>query len=228
MGIRTLLSAFVFSALAAAALHAQSTRGVVRGTVFVRGEAHALRVPVSQHQDVCGESVQNRHVMVEGGRLANALVVLDYKGQADMPSTPVILETTGCDFQPTVQVAPPGATLILRNGDPISHRMLLERGGSNLTTVEVAASGEKKQRGLLDEPKLLDIRCEAHEWMHAKIWVLNHPYYAWTWSDGSFEIPLIPEGTYTLKVWHEQFGVLAQEIIVRADGSVTANFTYAQ
>jgi hypothetical protein len=185
-------------------------------------------VQVTRQQDVCGETVANRHLVIERGRLANALVVLDYKGEADVRATPVTLRADGCDFAPTVQVAAPGATLILRNEDPITHTVNLVHQGRKLTTVELTANHQAKKRGPLGEPTLLDLQCEYHDWMHAKIWVLDHPFYALTAADGSFEIPQVPDGAYTLKVWHEELGILAQEIIVKDGKSVTANFTYVR
>jgi hypothetical protein len=226
MRTRGLISALALSALIVPAVSAQSSRGVIRGNVLVRGNTDAQPVLVSQQQDVCGESVANRHLVINKGRLANALVVLDYKGPADMKASPVTLRTDNCDFAPTVQVVPPGSTLILDNDDPITHTVNLVHRGRKLTTVELGIDEQEKQRGRLAEPKLLDVQCEYHDWMYAKVWVLDHPYYALTAKDGSFEIPLVPEGTYTLKVWHEELGMQAQEIIVQGGKSVTASFTY--
>ena len=226
MWTRTLISAMACFTLGAAAA-AQSTRGVVRGVVGVRGDESApASVAVSQHHDVCGTTVPNRHLEVNGGRVANALVVLDYQGQADFGETTVTLENTGCNFQPSVQVAPPGAKLILRNGDPISHTMMFEHDGHDLGTVKLEPDQQKKQGDALALPGLLEVRCVAHDWMYAKVWVVPHPYYAITKADGSFTVGLVPPGAYKLRVWHEELGVLEKDIIIQGNETVRANFTY--
>jgi hypothetical protein len=225
MFTRSFLPAMAILALAAASLPAQSTRGVVRGVVSIRGSDEVSQVPVSQHQDVCGESVPDRHLVVNNGRVANALVVLEYQGRADFARTVVTLRNDECDFQPTVQVAPPGATLILRNDDPIPHTMRLEQNGV-ASIVQLQPDRQRKQDDLLTDTGLLEIQCEAHEWMYAKVWVLAHPYYAITEPDGSFAIGLIPSGTYRLKVWHEQLGVLEREIVIRGNETVAASFAF--
>jgi hypothetical protein len=228
MHTRSLLAALAFPTLLATTLSAQPRSGAIRGTILVRGEANAPRLVVSQQQDICGQSVANRHLVIERGRLANALVVLDYKGEADVRGKTVTLRTNGCDFEPIVQVTSPGATLVLKNDDPIMHTVNLVNLGRKLATIELQAEHQEKRRGTLGEAMLLDVQCEFHDWMHAKVWVLDHPYYALTGADGSFEIPNVPTGTYTLKVWHEELGMLAQEVIVKAGQSVTANFAYAR
>jgi hypothetical protein len=208
------------------ALAAQETRGVVRGVVTFEGEVAGGQVPVSQHQDVCGPTVPDQHLRVNDGRVANALVVLDYQGTAEFAETTVTLENSECDFQPSVQVAPPGARLVLRNGDPISHTMMLEHDGRELGIVELKPDQQKKNGDALTQPGLLEVSCVAHEWMHARIWVLPHPYYAITDDKGRFQVGLIPSGRYILRVWHEQLGVLEREIVIEGNETVAANFRY--
>jgi plastocyanin len=226
MRTRTFLLVFALFALMASAVEAQSPRGIVRGVVFVRGAEASAYVTVSQHQDLCGDKVPNRHLQVDGGRVANAVVALEYQGPTDFAKTTVTLENRRCDFEPTVQVAPPGATLVLRNNDPISHTMQLSHDGRPLGTVEVDAKREKKQSDVLAEPGLLEIQCEFHDWMYAKVMVLDHPYYAITSDDGSFAIALVPPGTYKLKVWHEKLGVLEQDVIIEGNETTRTSFTY--
>lgn len=48
--------------------------------------------------------------------------------------------------------------------------------------------------------------------MHTPVIVQEHPYYAVTNEVGDFKIPWIPEGIYTLSVWHEVLGELRQEV----------------
>ena len=48
--------------------------------------------------------------------------------------------------------------------------------------------------------------------MHALLVATEHPYYALTDESGHFKIEGIPEGNYTLSVWHESLGELKTEV----------------
>jgi YVTN family beta-propeller protein len=50
--------------------------------------------------------------------------------------------------------------------------------------------------------------------MHAFIGVLDHPYFAVSKDDGSFEIKNLPPGTYTIGVWQEKLGTQEQQVTV--------------
>ena len=57
------------------------------------------------------------------------------------------------------------------------------------------------------QPLPISINCDLHTWMSAKLFVFDHPYYAKTKEDGTFEIPYIPAGAeVTLMAWHEANG----------------------
>jgi hypothetical protein len=51
--------------------------------------------------------------------------------------------------------------------------------------------------------------------MSAKLFVFDHPYYAKTKEDGTFEIPYVPAGAeITIMAWHEGVGYA----ILKRDG----------
>ena len=58
--------------------------------------------------------------------------------------------------------------------------------------------------------------------------VQDHPYFAVTKPDGTFEIKGLAKGTYTLEAWHPVLGTKTMKIEIgkgkRAD--VTARFSY--
>jgi hypothetical protein len=47
------------------------------------------------------------------------------------------------------------------------------------------------------------VRCDIHSWEEATIAVFDHPWFAVTSSDGSFEISGLPPGRYEIVAWHE-------------------------
>ena len=73
----------------------------------------------------------------------------------------------------------------------------------------------------------LKFKCDVHPWMESYIFVLDHPFFAVTGEDGTYDISDVPAGTYTLVAWHSRLGEHTQEITVGADGSVSADFTFS-
>jgi len=51
--------------------------------------------------------------------------------------------------------------------------------------------------------------------MSASILVLDHPYFTIPEFDGSFTIPNVPAGTYTVVGWHERIGERTASVQVR-------------
>jgi len=75
----------------------------------------------------------------------------------------------------------------------------------------------------LSRPGYVIIKCDIHGWMQAFIRVDDHPFHAVSAADGSFRIEGIPPGTYTLEIWHEQFG--SQETTVKVEAESVSRVT---
>ena len=56
--------------------------------------------------------------------------------------------------------------------------------------------------------------------------VVDHPYFAVTGDDGSFELPNLPPGTYTIEAWHEKYETMEQTVTIAAKENKTVEFTY--
>jgi hypothetical protein len=83
-------------------------------------------------------------------------------------------------------------------------------------------------RKFLKPEIMIRVKCNIHSWMHAFIGVLDHPYFAVSADDGTFEIKNLPPGTYTLAVWQEKLGTQEQQITVVPHGKAEANFTFKE
>jgi hypothetical protein len=62
--------------------------------------------------------------------------------------------------------------------------------------------------------------------MHAFIGVVEHPYFAVSKDDGSFEINNLPPGTYTLAVWQENLGTQEQQVTITPHSNAVTKFTF--
>ena len=70
------------------------------------------------------------------------------------------------------------------------------------------------------------VRCDVHPWMSAWVGVFDHPWFAVTGDDGSFTIPHVPPGKYTLVAWQEVLPQQEQQINVAATGQTEADFAF--
>ena len=71
------------------------------------------------------------------------------------------------------------------------------------------------------------VKCNIHPWMQAYIHVMEHPYFAVSGADGTFEIGNLPPGTYTLQAVHEQFGEQEAQITIGASETQEVAFAFA-
>ncbi len=193
--------------------------GAIAGQVKLVGELPALPPqPVFKHQDVCGASLPDPRLVVEpSGALQNAVVFLaDVKEGKPIPrSEPVRLDNVKCSFVPHVLSATVGQMLEIHNSDPFlhdAHGLLGSR-----TVFNVAVPKGHTARRPLAYAGLIHINCNVrHTWMHAYLYVSEHPYHTVTGPGGRFRIEQIPPGTYTLTVWHELLGSTDQQVKVES------------
>jgi len=68
--------------------------------------------------------------------------------------------------------------------------------------------------------------CKVHPEMEGFVVAVPTPYYAVTKPDGSFTIPNVPDGSYTVKVWHPKLKATQKTVAVA--GATQAAFEIAK
>ena len=71
----------------------------------------------------------------------------------------------------------------------------------------------------------MKVYCDIHSHMSATILVFDHPYFTIPELDGSFELPAVPAGQYTLVGWHERVGERSERIRVEAGKATSIELT---
>jgi len=228
--ILTALVALCFCASQASAytVVAVSNGGSIKGTIKASSKQDETRT-VSKDNAFCGDSVPaEKFIIGSDGALQNAVVMLeeiaegkDFESQGDFMVT-----NKGCHFVPHVMVAPKGAMMKVRNDDALLHNshFFLVAGEKKRNVINLALPKEGleiSKSKILRKPGLLSLECDAHDFMQAWVWVLEHPYAVVTGSDGSFELSDVPVGSYKLTVWHEALGEKTLDVKVEA-GKTTA------
>lgn len=102
-------------------------------------------------------------------------------------------------FEPRLSVVPKGATVEFPNDDKVFHNVFSLSRAARFD-LGLYKSGESKSV-TFSRPGVVDVYCNIHPEMVAKIKVLDTPYYATTGRDGSFRIEGVPPGTYPLVLW---------------------------
>jgi plastocyanin len=211
-----------------------STAGTITGTVKFTGRK-AARKPVDMSNDpACveahhGKPYDQSEVVNPNGTLANVFVYvktgLEGK-QFPIPATPVTIDQKGCWFTPRVLGIQVGQTLSVVNSDPVTHNIHPMAEINREWNHSQGAGDEPLARKFTKPEIMIRVKCNIHSWMHAFIGVLDHPYYTVSGDTGSFTIPNLPPGDYTLEAWHEKLGTQDQKITVSPSGKVTADFTF--
>ena len=154
----------------------------------------------------------------------HAVVYLERSGATPLVAPPlrVVMDQKNLAFMPEVLPVVRGTVIEFTNSDDVQHNVFSPSalsGKFNLGTYGPGAT----RTVTLNEPGDVLVLCNIHMEMEAHIIVLDTPYFSTVGEDGRYRIPDVPEGPYTLKVWHKRWLPFAQTIDLPATGSVTAD-----
>ena len=154
-----------------------------------------------------------------GGKLAtdvgNAVVYLEGHGRR---AEPVRVEMTldGRSFSPRVVVVPVGSTVVFPNRDPFNHNVF-SLSDPNAFDLGLYGRGQKAEHRFR-RPGVVAVFCNIHPRMVGFIVVRDNAYFTQPGADGSFTIPGVEPGSYTLHVWFERAAEFTQQIAVPEGG----------
>jgi plastocyanin len=161
--------------------------------------------------------------------VANAFIYVEkgLEGKVfETPSKPVVIDQHGCWFRPRVLGIQAGQPLQVVNSDPVTHN-IHPMGSVNREWNHSQGPGDDPILRKFTKPEIMiPIKCNIHSWMHAFIGVLDHPFFAVSSDDGSFTLPNLPPGSYTVAVWQEKLGTTRQEVTVTQGHDSVADFVY--
>ena len=198
--------------------------GAIAGRVTLTEAPEPRMVEVTADQQVCGDEVEDRAVVVDGsGGLANAVILVAGVPWGEVRPEPVI-DNAGCYFVPRVQVAPTRSVLTVRSADDVLHTThAYDDRQRTLFNIAIPFPGLEIQRPLR-RPGPVRIECDSHGWMRGWIYVSNDVGTV-TGAGGRYELSGIAPGTYDLIVWHERYDGATRQVTVTAGGTAEATFT---
>ena len=210
-----------------------ATAGNVTGRVTFAGAAPKPAVVPMESDSNCvqpGAAPTDEAVVVgESGSLQNTFVyVKDGLGDLRFPiptNTPV-LNQKGCLYTPHVLGVQVGQSVEILNSDPTLHNVHAVPTSNQEFNTGQPLPGMKHTHRFSTREVMVPFKCDVHPWMHAYVGVLDHPYFAVTGPDGSFDLKGLPPGTYTIEAWHETLGTQTQTVTIAAKESGTVAFEF--
>jgi plastocyanin len=143
-----------------------------------------------------------------------------------VPATPVTIDQRGCWFEPRVLGIQTGQVLKVINSDPVTHNIHPMAEINRAWNHSQGPGDPPIDRRFLKPEVMIPVKCNIHAWMHAFIGVLDHPYFAVSAKDGSFTLPNLPPGTYTVAVWQEKLGTQEQQVTIAPHTSQEVHFDF--
>lgn len=210
--------------------------GTITGQVFASRTAQKVeRYIVPKQVDICGGNYRDSPIVtIEAGNLKHVVVYLE-----DVPegkpfraaAKKVTINQEGCRFVPFLSVLMDGGEFEAVNSDPLLHNIhiyeLLGQGRSSVANVSQPRKGDIMIMSVhVDGGRVLKVECDAHEFMHAFVFVARNPYYAIVGPDGAFEITDVPPGRYNIHAWHPYLAKRTKVIEIAPGSNTEIEFEY--
>ncbi len=194
--------------------------GDLKGTVRIVSEAAP---PMQSSLDPYAGTLNSAGVTRETGprrtRVRDVVVYLkgvgahDATAHAGKPRLAQINQS----FEPHVLGVPVGTTVEFPNMDPVYHNVF---SYSKTKRFDLGYYGKgKSKRVTFDKPGVVQVFCDIHSNMSAYVLVVDTPLVTQPDDDGSYAFADVPNGAYTMTVWHPDVGQRSMPVTV-TDGVV--------
>jgi hypothetical protein len=219
-------------ALALLALTTPAYAGSIKGTVLYEGEPPEQPTLERDSDPRCAKDRADEAIVVTKGKLRDVLVRIKNgtAGTHTAPATTVFLDQKDCMYTPRVVGIVAGQKLQVRNSDNTFHNVWGVVANKDVFNKPQApkAADLSLDPSAAKAGDVVELKCGVHGWMHAYVAVQDHPFFAVTKADGTFEIAGLPQGTYELEAWHPELGTRSMRVVIGKGkrGDVTARFSY--
>jgi plastocyanin len=218
-------------AASAIAVYAAPSGGTISGKVTYEGTPAKPKPIDMSKEPTCAKQhatpVTTETVVTGPNNALDNVVVYVSAGAPDegAPSQSVKFDQKGCQYVPHVLAFQVGQTLEIANEDQTSHNIhplpKINREWNKSQPPGTPAMTDK-----YDKPEFIPVKCNIHPWMHGNFAVLKNSHYAVTQGEGSFTLPNLPPGKYTITAWHESYGDQTQEVTISGGETKSVNFVF--
>lgn len=211
-----------------------TTAGSISGTIRYIGRMPTPKRIDMSEDPACveahrGKAVDESLAVSPKGSLANAFIYVKagLEGKRfETPSTPVVIDQNGCWFRPRVLGIQTNQILQVTNSDPVTHNIHPLAQANREWNHSQGAGDAPLARRFIRPEVMIRVKCNIHSWMHAYIGVVDNPYFAVSKEDGTYSIPNLPPGTYTIEIWQEGLGTQERQVTVAPHSNTLANVTF--
>jgi plastocyanin len=177
--------------------------------------------PVSEHRPGTIEGT----VSMAGGSLEDVYVYVENVKTPLSHHKVFEIKQEGRQFNPRVAVVQTGTNLMFPNFDSVYHNVFSNspRNSFDLGTYQ---AGEKARSVTVTGPGVVEIFCNIHQKMSAKVLVVPSVLYAKVRADGTYRIDGVPAGMRRVVAWSPDAKAESQKVAV--NGATEVSFTLAR
>jgi len=210
------------SAMLGAAAVGQADFGTIKGRLVWGGD----EVPPSKVVEEKGKAQKDPEVCAKDEAIISQELVVDPKtkgiafGFAYIPrpkganpeavqqlvakEPKVEFDQKNCQFAPHAKAMHQDQVLVLKSSDPVNHNVRFAAFTNQFNNI-LGPKGAMEVK-VVAERFPIEVKCDIHPWMKGWLMVFNHPFFAVTNPDGTFEIRGVPAGAQNLVLWQETIG----------------------
>jgi plastocyanin len=141
------------------------------------------------------------------------------------PTAHAKIDQKGLQFLPHVLPVVVGTTVDFLNSDSVLHNVFSPDACADRFDLGTWPQGQSKNFKF-KKACFAALLCRVHPEMEGFVAAVPTPYFAVTSPNGSYEIKDVPDGTYTVKVWHPKLKAATKSVTVK--GATEVDFTIAK
>jgi len=173
--------------------------------------------------DLRGEEAQLNITLVHDGEpleyAVASLTPLDFPVPTKSAAEAVIAQENK-EYDPYVTVVMVGTEASFPNRDNVQHHLYSVSKPKRFEK-PLYASGTS-ETVLFDQPGVVTLGCNIHDWMVAYVLVVPTPWFAKTGPDGLAMVKGMPPGRYELEIWHPRIRQPIKQEITLVSGPNSA------
>ena len=205
--------------------------GTIAGKVSFQGVAPRMKAIDMSHEPSCAKQyatppTTETVVSGSGNALENVLVYVSAGAPDDpAPSAPVVFNQKGCRYIPYILAFHVNQEIKIQNEDDTVHNVH-PQPKINREWNRSQPPGAPPITESYEKPEIFPVKCNVHPWMRGIFAVLKNSHYAVTGDGGTFSLPNLAPGKYTITAYHEIYGEQSQQVTIAGGETTTINFVF--
>lgn len=206
--------------------------GTISGKVTYTGTPAKMKAIDMSKEPSCAKQhpspVTNESVVTGPNNVLQNVVVYISAGAPDESATrsqAVTFTQRGCQYIPHVLAMHVGQELKVVNDDQTSHN-IHPLAKVNREWNKSQPPGTPPLSEKFDKEEFIPVKCNVHPWMHGYFAVLKTSHYAVSSDNGTFTLPNLPAGKYTVSAWQEDYGTQTQDVTISGSETKTVDFSF--